>query len=353
MTSILLGNKTSLTLTAVIVFLVIIIGYLQSNNFLHPLRTWRIPQINISDAIIYASTLFIIFIVAWLFNKELEKSLHRAVTSEKMLTIERDQLEERIQERTVALKETQQQRIAELNYFAEFGRQSSSLFHDLLNPLTAQIIHLEKLHLQSQEIEQADLAAITDSAAKALKATKRMEKLIQTTKEEIADQSISDEFVASEEIRQAVETLAHKARLKLVEINLSTDEDVVIRNDSIKFYKIVLNLVSNAIDSYETMATDGKRMVEIVLTKNTSCALLTVEDFGCGIAAPYQNNVFTPLFTTKDEKSHQGLGLSICKNSVEKDFHGTIVLKSEKGRGTKFTITIPLIDEEGEGNAKK
>jgi two-component system sensor histidine kinase HydH len=74
-------------------------------------------------------------------------------------------------------------------------------------------------------------------------------------------------------------------------------------------------------------------------SKSEYTALISVEDTGIGIPEENLSKIFQPLFTTKPKG--QGLGLSVCKRLVEAH-GGSITVKSEVGRGTTFTIEIPL-----------
>lgn len=68
-------------------------------------------------------------------------------------------------------------------------------------------------------------------------------------------------------------------------------------------------------------------------------AILTVVDTGAGIPDDVAKKMFTPFYTTKI--SGNGLGLAICKQVVEAH-NGSIEFDSESGRGTIFTITLPM-----------
>jgi len=64
-------------------------------------------------------------------------------------------------------------------------------------------------------------------------------------------------------------------------------------------------------------------------------------DTGTGIDLDAKDKVFDPFFTTKGPSGGTGLGLSICY-SIIKDHGGSIEVESEKNRGTKFTISLPV-----------
>jgi signal transduction histidine kinase len=64
-----------------------------------------------------------------------------------------------------------------------------------------------------------------------------------------------------------------------------------------------------------------------------------VEDTGVGIPEEAKTRLFQPLFTTKSKG--QGFGLAVCKRLVE-SMNGTITFESEEGKGTKFTVKLPV-----------
>jgi signal transduction histidine kinase len=76
--------------------------------------------------------------------------------------------------------------------------------------------------------------------------------------------------------------------------------------------------------------------------REPGCFVLTVRDFGRGIAPDHLDQIFTPFFTTGRSKGGTGLGLAIVKNIVTDVLKGAISVESEVNKGTTFTITFPL-----------
>ena len=122
-----------------------------------------------------------------------------------------------------------------------------------------------------------------------------------------------------------------------------TGHKVLLRADRERLVQIVLNLSENAIKN-----TSGG-WVEVRLSARNSLLYIVVEDTGSGIPEDKQELVFTP-FTQVDGKTHSvlgnlesglGLGLSIVKSIVSL-LHGNIELESQVGRGSTFTVTLPV-----------
>jgi len=100
--------------------------------------------------------------------------------------------------------------------------------------------------------------------------------------------------------------------------------------------QVFMNLLVNAAQSIEVRGT-----ITIRTSADERNVYVKVSDTGKGIPEPDIGKVFDPGFTTKGGLGvGTGLGLSICYNILRKH-HGTIVAKSEVGRGTEFTLTLP------------
>ncbi|HRA74412.1 MAG TPA: ATP-binding protein, partial [Flavobacterium sp.] len=83
------------------------------------------------------------------------------------------------------------------------------------------------------------------------------------------------------------------------------------------------------------------KAVCVNVKKVLSIVIITVADNGMGIAKEDFNRIFEPKFTTKS--SGMGLGLGIIKNIIE-NYKGTITLESQIGKGTTFTVSLPIIN---------
>ena len=108
----------------------------------------------------------------------------------------------------------------------------------------------------------------------------------------------------------------------------------MVEIDANQVRQVLVNIISNAV---QAMPDGGK------LTINTKGEnqLLEVEiaDTGCGIPKEITAKIFDPLFTTRAKGI--GLGLAVCKTIIERH-EGYIEVKSKVGKGTTFTIKLPL-----------
>jgi C4-dicarboxylate-specific signal transduction histidine kinase len=270
--------------------------------------------------------------ISWLSNRETEKSLKRARKSEADLKKERDLLEIKVKERTEELKKAQLEKIAQVYRFAEFGRLSSGFFHDLVNPITIVCLNLERINgSRIKEIGEAK-----NYLSKAVDATRRLESFIMTARKQIRKEEEKKIFSVYDEVQQIIEMLSYKARKANVEVKLKMSEALELFGDSVRFSQAITNLVANAIDAYANISSQTKKVEIKVFYKNNSI-FLEIKDFGEGIKKDNLKLIFEPFFSTKQEQGI-GIGLSLTKDIIEKDFGGSIEVFSEEGEGAKFVL---------------
>ena len=119
------------------------------------------------------------------------------------------------------------------------------------------------------------------------------------------------------------------------------DDDTMIVADFESLSHSVQNLLTNAIKY-----SGNSRVIEVSACLEGGRVLISVEDQGRGISRRDQSRIFEPFFRAKDVVDAQihgnGLGLSLVKRTVEAH-NGTVTVKSEPGRGSRFTISLPIV----------
>jgi signal transduction histidine kinase len=104
--------------------------------------------------------------------------------------------------------------------------------------------------------------------------------------------------------------------------------------------QVFMNLVLNAVQATQ----EGGAVTVVTRVHDGSCEVV-VEDTGCGIPAHVLPHIFDPFFTTKGTGEGTGLGLSVSLGIVERH-GGQILVDSEVGKGSVFTICLPLSSEQ-------
>jgi signal transduction histidine kinase len=106
-----------------------------------------------------------------------------------------------------------------------------------------------------------------------------------------------------------------------------------VRADSTFINRIMVNLVSNAVQS---MPNGGKLVINAY--KKASDVVIEVADTGVGVPEALKKKLFTPMFTTKAKG--QGFGLPVIKRMTEA-LGGTVTFESREGKGTTFIVRLP------------
>ena len=127
---------------------------------------------------------------------------------------------------------------------------------------------------------------------------------------------------------------------KNIFISRSFEANERINVDGKQITQVLLNLINNAIDALDSggRITLSTRTVES--EKGVRSVHIVIKDNGSGIAPDIVQQIFEPFFSTKGSKG-TGLGLSICKGIMD-NHGGEIDLKSRLGKGTTFTLSLPV-----------
>jgi two-component system NtrC family sensor kinase len=139
-------------------------------------------------------------------------------------------------------------------------------------------------------------------------------------------------------VNQTIDFLTNYARINNIDIQRDMTADLpIIAGDQAQLQQVFLNLISNAIDA---IGKDG--LIEVKSRRIDSQIWITIKDDGLGIPEDQQKMVFDPFFSTKAAGKGTGLGLWISYNIIEK-MGGTIKVKSRQGKGSTFTVVIPIV----------
>lgn len=342
MAGILINTRFAFVTTLASAALLFTLFYLRSGGVVHPDLSWRAGTTEVADVVVISIILFIIATVSWLSNREIERSLKRARKSEAELKDERDMLEMRVAERTRELRQVEMEKMAQSYRFIEFGRLASGLFHDLMNPLAALSLNIESIADSQGKANQGKLSSLSDDVDRAKRATAHMQKLMDSMRKHLSREGTREKFSLKQSLEEIVHVLTPYARERTVSLVVNAPKEIETYGDSIAFTQIMTNLLSNAVDSYVSVKREDKREVHITLAQEDASAVITVQDFGSGIAKEVADQIFEPFFTTKQPGKGLGIGLPLTKRVIEKEFEGTITVTSTVGTGSTFTIQFPI-----------
>jgi signal transduction histidine kinase len=339
MSGILIGSTCALLLTVLHGSLLLLLTYLQIIGEVK-YQTWdQTPMLG--SIIVAIATFLVIGIISWLSNREIEKALQQARASEKALQKERDLLEIKVEKRTQELQKIQLEKIIQIYRFADFGKLAAGLFHDLVTPLNVVSLNLENLKEETAHDTSKNIEEIRRVLRHAIYSTKGIEKFVKNTRLQLQGQQTKSYFNLVHEIDNALEGLADQASKAGVKLDFSGRNTVHTFGNPFRFHQIVVNLVSNAIDSYINIKRKSNRVIHIILFHKDNLIVFKVEDFGIGISHHTLSHIFDPFYTTKPIEEGIGIGLTICKDIAEKDFGGSVTVKSQPQKGTIFRVQFP------------
>ncbi len=324
----LLGPRFGVLTTAATAASVVPIWYAQWH---HIIPEFQEDGPNAIIAIAAGGLYLLIILAAWSANRGTERSLSRALQSEA-------ELKNR-------LRESELGKIEQLYRFAEFGRLSSGLFHDLLNIMNALSLGDARPDGAARGATERETARETkEKMDRALRLNGRVENFMRAIRRQLAGGGASEDFSIAEVVEQAMGLLSHKAQEAHVRISFAHDvrDSLQWRGNPFRFHQVIMNIAANAIEACELAPRGGApRTVEISARRRGAKFAVTVRDNGSGIAPPLRVKIFNPFFTTKGPARGMGLGLAITKRIVERDLRGTISVESEEGKGTVFTVEFP------------
>jgi two-component system NtrC family sensor kinase len=144
----------------------------------------------------------------------------------------------------------------------------------------------------------------------------------------------------TEILKSSANLISHQKRGENIVIKIETDHDLPLLNaDGGQLQQAVIALGTNAIDA---MPSGGTLTLRASGQQNR--VAIEVEDTGVGIPTEDLSKIFEPFFTTKEVGEGTGLGLAVCYGIIT-DHGGRLSVRSNVGKGTTFTILLPVIEQ--------
>lgn len=219
--------------------------------------------------------------------------------------------------------------LRELYRFAELGRMSASLLHEISNPLSAALINLEISEPTHPSIQ------------KARHNIQILRRYVEAAKQQVRCGGHQTSFAIKPHIGQVKEVMLPIAKRSGVRLRFgSVPVSYKLHGDPVKFQQIITNLVINAIQSYDKTAIADKKVVSVNISSGNNELSIAVRDWGEGIGEADLTKIFDMFYTTKDMNGEGlGIGLALAKQYA-KDFGGTITAASSDQNGTCFTVKL-------------
>ncbi len=250
------------------------------------------------------------------------------------------QLEYKVQKKSEELLEAQNELI-HVERIASLGKLSSSVAHEINNPLSGILVYTKLIYkqLNDEEFKHKKKEAILKHLKLIEGETKRCGDIVKGLLDFSRKDQDDFEVAKAHELLKATYSLMTHA-IKMADINLRLDfmaEDDHIFCSPNQIKQACVALLVNA---SEAIQNQGEITVKTSNPDNDTFRL-DISDNGCGISKENLPHIFEPFFSTKRDQSGIGLGLAIVHGIVE-NHKGKIAIDSEIGKGTTFSIILPL-----------
>lgn len=308
-----------------------------------------------------------------------EYMLGQAVAEEEQRKLQ-SSLEEKVSQRTVALKEANLELIQTLEKLHQFQRQMvqnekmaslgdmvAGVAHEVNTPIglgvTASTMMLDRLEYLTKEFEAKKLKASTlekfinegrENLNIIYRNLNRAAELISSFKQVAVDQSTENSRVFS--FSQLMDEILLSMRPKLKkyshDINIHCDKDLLIETKAGPINQIMINLIMNSVIHGFEFIERGQIDIYAEVTDDEKLNII-YRDNGKGIPEHLRKRIFDPFVTTKRGQGGSGLGMHLVYNLVTQALNGSITITSEEQKGVEFQILFPVKRIEAENDEKR
>jgi len=264
---------------------------------------------------------------------------HTDLTTEINLSNELSQLNETLEmqvKEQVEELERQHVLMAQRSRLTEMGEMLGSIAHQWRQPLNRINSNVAALRsaLRRNPVDHEMLVSQTQMIEEN---TQYMSDTIEDFSNFFHPDKMETEFMVQDIIDKAQNLLDQ--RTQKIKINIVTDKEVEVFSFEKEFLHVLLIILNNAIDNFESKTIEDPK-IDIIIQGKGNRLKLTVCDNGEGIEGKKIDQIFDPYFSTKFSHEGTGLGLYMAKMIVENSMHGQLYVENKDG-GACFEMIIP------------
>lgn len=241
----------------------------------------------------------------------------------------------------ISQRKAMERQLLQADKLASIGQLAAGIAHEINNPLSMILGYTQLLLRNEQDgTQQYDDLRIIEKHTRTCKTI--VGDLLSFARSTQTRQAAGHLHGAIDEVLSVVQ---HHFELDGIKIEKHFDADIprmILDEEKIK--QVFMNLIMNA---KQAMGKKGTICLHTHYDKLNSQAVIQVADTGTGIPAEHLSRIFDPFFTTKPTGEGTGLGLSVSYGIV-KDHGGEILVESEPGKGSTFTVVLPVNSVENE-----
>jgi len=268
------------------------------------------------------------------FNKELEKQVNEKT---KELREINESLEATVEEKIKELIHKDEILTAQSKQ-AVMGEMISMIAHQWrqpLNTITLQISNIQLQEMMSQSVSKEELLGILDEISNSVI---YLSNTIDDFKTYFHPDKEVTEITLDELMQKVISFIEPRMKTSHVSIELNGDVQSNVVVYSNELIQVILNILNNAIDAYES-SSDEQKVISLSIEDKGERMHIIISDTAGGIDSEHIKHIFEPYFSTKG-KNGTGLGLYMSKMIIEKQFNGKITVFSQ-GKESSFLIDIP------------
>jgi two-component system sensor kinase FixL len=243
------------------------------------------------------------------------------------------------QRRSEQLERERQQELARASRLMNMGEMATGLAHEINQPL-ATILNYSRGALRRIDSGKiTDLAEIAPLLLNVSRQAQRAADIIKRLRSLVKKLPYQRKrFCVNDTCREVLFFLQHDLQQAGIEVALALQEPLPdIEADTVQIEQVLINLLRNALEAYESSAA-AKRRIVISTWSGGEAVLVRVEDFAGGIGVERRSRIFEPHYTTKE--TGLGMGLSISRSIVEA-LSGSISLNSDGRERSCFELRLP------------
>ncbi|MCK5116377.1 MAG: hypothetical protein KAR44_07225 [Candidatus Aegiribacteria sp.] len=224
--------------------------------------------------------------------------------------------------------------LQEQEKLAAIGRLSSTMAHEIRNPLASMSGAAHILQMGTLDWKKTDrMTELISHQAKRI--SEIIEGYLELSRE--SNVSYTNSVSLAAVVNEAID-VASQGFAGLIEIESHIGGDFIVFGNQSRLVQLLTNIMRNSVEAFENLS-DGKITVSLVKSDMDGMAELSLHDNGPGIPDRVLTQIFAPFFTTKKEGT--GLGLFVARK-VARDHRGRIDIESEPGEGTVVRVSIPI-----------
>ena len=240
----------------------------------------------------------------------------------------------KLEEANNRIEELHGKQMEKAEHLASLGEIAAGLAHEIKNPIAGMKGALEIIHNKTDDSDTNK-----EVFKEVLIQIDKIDQIIQDLLRYAKPKELNIREVPFEEcVDHAVKLAQMQVKNKNIQFHVSsTEKSIYACLDADKIQEVLLNLILNGV-----AAIPEKGTITINITvQNNKDLLISISDNGTGIKKEFLSQIFQPFFTTKSQGT--GLGLSICQKAIAAH-SGTLEVESEEGKGTTFTILLPVVE---------